>query len=135
MNKGMAIAAVAGMALTFAVGVAVGESAPPKENRGLKVSAPTFIDLTNELDSVAGHQLRLRVMTLEPGGAVALHSHKGRPAVAYILDGTLTEHIENGGVHERRQGEAWTEGKAVTHWSENTGNKPVVLIAVDVLKP
>jgi quercetin dioxygenase-like cupin family protein len=99
------------------------------------VSDPTFIDLTNEIDNVTGRQLRLRVITLEPGGVVALHSHNGRPAVAYTLEGTLTEHVENGGVHERRPGEAWSEGKTVTHWSENKGNVPVKLIAVDVYKP
>ena len=103
MHKRVAIAAVSGMALAFAVGVAVGQNSAPTENKGVKVGAPTFIDLTNELDSVAGRQLRLRVITLEPGGVVALHSHNGRPAVAYTLQGTLTEHVENGGVHERQQ--------------------------------
>ena len=62
------------------------------------MGAPTFIDLTNEIDSVAGRQLRLRVITIE-------------------------------------QGESWSEGRNITHWSENKGDKPVVLIAVDVLKP
>lgn len=99
------------------------------------MGAPTFIDLTNEIDSVAGRQLRLRVITIEPGGVVALHSHNGRPAVAYTLQGTLTEHVENGGVHEREQGESWSEGRNITHWPENKGDKPVALIAVDVFKP
>ena len=134
-HKRMAVAAVAGMALAFAIGVAVGQNSPPTENKGVKVGAPTFIDLTNEIDSVAGRQLRMRVITIEPGGVVALHSHNGRPAVAYTLQGTLTEHVENGGVHERQQGESWTEGKTITHWSENKGDKPVILIAVDVFKP
>lgn len=135
MHKRVAIAAVSGIALAFAVGVAVGQISPPTESKGVKMGAPTFIDLTNEIDSVAGRQLRLRVITIEPGGVVALHSHNGRPAVAYTLQGTLTEHVENGGVHEREQGESWSEGKNITHWSENKGDKPVVLIAVDVFKP
>ncbi len=135
MHKSVAIAAVSGMVLAFAIGVAVGQNTPPTENKGLKVSDPTFIDLTNEIDNVTGRQLRLRVITLEPGGVVALHSHNGRPAVAYTLEGTLTEHVENGGVHERRQGESWSEGKNISHWSENKGDTPVKLIAVDVYKP
>jgi quercetin dioxygenase-like cupin family protein len=135
MHKRLAIAAVSGMALAFAVGVAVGQNAPPTENKGVKVGAPTFIDLTDEIDSVAGRQLRMRIVTLEPGGVVALHSHKGRPAVAYALQGTLIEHLENGDVHERQQGESWTEDRNTTHWAENKGDKPVMVIAVDVFKP
>ncbi|MSQ58844.1 MAG: cupin domain-containing protein [Betaproteobacteria bacterium] len=123
------------MAAAFAIGIAVGQGTPPTENRGLKASDPVFIDLTDEIEIVKGRQLRLRVITLEPGGVAALHSHNGRPAVAYILEGTLTEHIENGGTHERRKGEAWSEGKTVTHWSENKGGTPVKLVAVDVFKP
>ena len=134
LRKRTAMAVVSGMALAFAVGVAVGQSAPT-ENRGITVSAPTFVDLTNEIDSVAGRQLRMRVVTIAPGGAVAMHSHKGRPTVAYAMQGTVTEHLENGDVHEHPQGEAWTEANGVTHWAENKGDKPAMIIAVDVFKP
>ena len=77
----------------------------------------------------------MRVVTLEPGGVVALHSHNGRPAVAYALQGTLTEHLENGDVHERQQGTSWTEDHNTNHWAENKGSTPVMVIAVDVFKP
>ncbi|MEO8007082.1 MAG: cupin domain-containing protein [Betaproteobacteria bacterium] len=135
MHKRTAIAAVSGMALAFAVGVAVGQNSPPTENRGVKVGAPTFLDLTNEIDSVAGRQLRMRVVTIEPGGVVALHSHNGRPAVAYTLQGTLVEHLETGAVYEHPQGESWTEDHNTVHWAENKGDKPVMVLAVDVYKP
>ena len=135
IQKRVAIAVVSGMALAFAVGVAVGQNSAPTENKGVKVGAPTFLDLTNEIDSVAGRQLRMRVVSIEPGGAVAMHSHNGRPAVAYALQGTLTEHLENGDVHERRQGESWTEDRNTTHWAENKSDKTVMVIAVDVFKP
>jgi len=135
IHKREAIAAVSGMALAFAVGVAVGQNSPPTENKGIKVGAPTFLDLTNEMDSVAGRQLRMRVVTLEPGGVVAMHSHKGRPAVAYALQVTLTEHLENGDVRDHNEGEAWTEDRNTTHWAENKGDKAVMVIAVDVFKP
>ncbi len=130
-----AAVAISGMALAFAVGVAVGQNSPPTENKGVKVGAPTFLDLTNEIDSVAGRQLRMRVVTIEPGGVVAMHSHNGRPAVAYALQGTLIEHLENGDVREHPQGESWTEDRTITHWAENKSDKPVMVIAVDVFKP
>lgn len=126
--------AALGLALAFGVGVAIGQNAPT-ETKGAKISPPTTLDLGGEIEGVEGRQLRLRVVTLEPGGVVGIHSHNGRPAVAYVVQGTLTEHVEGGGMHERRQGESWVEGKAITHWAENKGGNPVVVVAVDVFKP
>lgn len=87
----MLAAGLASIALAFGLGVAVGQQTPPTETKGVKVSPPTALDLGPEVDSVEGRQLRLRVVTVEPGGVVAVHSHKGRPGVAYIVQGTLTE--------------------------------------------
>jgi quercetin dioxygenase-like cupin family protein len=126
---------VVAVAFAFGLGVAVGQGNAPTENKGLKISPPTTIDLGQEVEGVDGRQLRMRVVTLEPGGIVGLHSHKGRPAVAYVVQGTLTEHREGMGDHERHQGESWTEGKEVTHWAENKGSQPAVVVAVDVFKP
>ena len=122
------------LALAFGMGIAIGQNAPT-ENKGVKVGQPTALDLGEEVDGVQGRQLRMRAVTLEPGGVVGMHSHKGRPAVAYVLQGTLTEHRDNGEVHERHQGESWTETKEVTHWAANNGAEPVVVLAVDVFKP
>jgi quercetin dioxygenase-like cupin family protein len=133
IRRAYAITAAA-LALGFGMGVAVGQNAPT-DNKGVKISPPTALDLGGEIDGVEGRQLRLRVVTLEPGGVVGIHSHNGRPGVAYVLQGTLTEHVEGGGVHERIQGESWAEGKATTHWAENKGGRPVVVVAVDVFKP
>ena len=126
---------LSGVVLAFAIGVAVGQQTPPNANKGVSVSPPTAIDLTQELDGVAGRQLRLRLVTVEPGGVVGVHSHNGRPAVAYVIQGTLTEHREGSDAIERHEGESWTEGKDTTHWAENKGDGPVVVLAVDVFKP
>jgi len=128
-------AGLSGVVLAFVIGVAVGQQTPPNANKGVSVSPPTAIDLTQELDGVAGRQLRLRLVTVEPGGVVGVHSHNGRPAVAYVIQGTLTEHREGSDAIERHEGESWTEGKDTTHWAENKGDGPVVVLAVDVFKP
>jgi len=113
----------------------VGEQAPPTENKGVNVSKPAAIELGQEIDTIEGRQLRLRTVTIEPGGFVAIHSHKGRPAVAYVVQGTLTERREGGWVKEHPEGDILTETKEVTHWAENNGSKPTVVVAVDVFKP
>ena len=133
-RKLIAVAAISGVAVAFAAGVAVGQNAPT-ENKGVTVSSPTFVELANEVEGVAGRQLRMRTVTIEPGGVVAMHSHKGRPAVAIAQGGTLTEHLENGDVHDHPQGEAWTEANGISHWAENKGSEPVRVVACDVFKP
>ena len=126
---------VAASALIFGLGVAVGQGTAPTENKGVKVGAPTTLDLGQEVEGVEGRQLRMRTVTVEPGGVVGVHAHKGRPAVAYVVQGTLTEHREGGGDHVRNKGDSWSEGKEVVHWGENKGSEQAVIVAVDVFKP
>ena len=74
-----------------------------------------------------GRQLRLRVIKTEPGGVFGIHSHKDRPAVAFVMQGTLTEYREGGYVKEHGPGGTLSEGKDITHWAENKGTTPLVL--------
>ncbi len=122
-------------AIAFGIGLAVGEQTPPSATHGVSIGAPTTLDLPGQIDSVDGRQLRLRVVTIEPGGVVAVHSHKGRPAVAHVVSGELTEGREGGWVKVHEPGESWTEGGDVTHWAENKGSVPTVIVTVDVFKP
>ncbi len=119
----------------FGIGVAVGQQTPPTANQGVTASPPTFLDLAQEIDGVEGRQLRLRIVTIEPGGMVAMHSHKGRPTVAHLVSGVLTERREGDWVKVHQPGDSWTEGRDVTHWAENKGTVPTVVVAVDVFKP
>ena len=124
-----------GLVAAFGLGTAIGQQTPPKENKGFVTGSTTVIDLGPEIDGMQGRQLRMRVLTLEPGGVVGLHSHKDRPAVVHLLQGTLTEHKENAASVEHQKGAMWGEGKATTHWAENKGNVPAVFVAADIFKP
>ncbi|MBX9630458.1 MAG: cupin domain-containing protein [Burkholderiales bacterium] len=131
----LAIAGTAIAAAAFGVGVAVGQQTPPSANQGVTVSAPTYLELSKEVDSVEGRQLRLRIVTIEPGGVVANHSHDGRPTVAHLVSGELTERRDGDWVKVHQPGDSWTEGKGVVHWAQNKGTVPTVVVAVDVFKP
>jgi quercetin dioxygenase-like cupin family protein len=134
-TRGFRIAGAAlGIALAFGVGVAVGQGAPT-ENKGVKVSPPTAIGLAEQIEGLEGRQLRLRVITIEPGGIAAVHNHKGRPALAYVVQGTLTEHREGSAARDHSTGDTIVEDKDTVHWAENRGSEPAVVIAVDVFKP
>jgi quercetin dioxygenase-like cupin family protein len=125
---------LAGLWLIVGLWPASGQQAPPTENKGVKTDALAAIDLGPEIDGMQGRQLRLRLITVEPGGVLGLHSHKDRPAVARVLQGALTLHTEGGGTKEYKEGESWSEGKETTHWGENKGTKPAVLIGGDIFK-
>ena len=130
---GAGVAVVIG--LVFAAGVVVGESTPPPEPRGVSVGSATTLELGPEIDSLEGRQLRVRIITFEPGGAVPLHSHNGRPGIAHVLKGTVTEHVEGKGVFQRKQGDRLVEDRDTVHWVENRSDEVALVFATDVYKP
>ena len=76
----------------------------------------------------------MRKLTVEPNGAVAVHSHKDRPAVLYILEGKLTDMRVGGASKEHGPGDLVAEGNDVTHWVENKGSTRLVFIVADIFK-
>jgi quercetin dioxygenase-like cupin family protein len=120
--------------LAFAAGYALGQAKPPSENKGLSAEALQSLDLTEEIESTKGRPLRMRKITLQPGGVIGLHTHKDRPAVSYFLQGEVTYHQEGKADVVVGPGRGFAEGKATTHWAENRGTVPAVWIAVDIPK-
>lgn len=114
---------------------AAGQRQPPPQNVGQSEEALRSVDLTNELESGKGRPLRMRRITIQPGGALALHNHVDRPAVTYMLSGEMTYHQDGRPDAVIRAGGGFAEGRSTTHWAENTGKVPAVWIAVDIPKP
>ena len=130
----IAVGSVALAALAFAAGFAAGQANLPAQSKGVSSADLRSLDLTDEIDSVSKRSLRMRKITVEPGGVIGLHSHKDRPAVNYFLQGSLTYHQEGKPDVVMSMGEGIAEGKATTHWAENRGTVPAVFIAVDIPK-
>jgi quercetin dioxygenase-like cupin family protein len=83
---------------------------------------------------MAGRQLRMRLVTVEPGGAVGpTHDHIGRPGVVYVLQGTITDH-RDGVDTEYGPGLGWPEDRKTLHWVENKGTTPAVEISIDIIE-
>jgi len=109
------------------------EQAAP-ETRGVAVEELATVDLAREIEGMAGLQLRMRMVTMEPGGVFGpVHDHKGRPGIVYILQGTITDH-RNGVDTNYGPGVGWPEDRDTIHWLENKGTVPAVEISVDVVK-
>lgn len=123
-----------GFALVAGLGLAIGQQAPPTDTKDVKTTVVASVDLGPEIEGMQGRQLRMRVLTFEPGSHVGLHNHRDRPAVVYILQGTLTNHREGSPAVQYHEGQSFAEGKGITHWVENRGTKPVILVAVDIFK-
>jgi quercetin dioxygenase-like cupin family protein len=107
----------------------------PKGNKGFTPSKTTTVELGPEIDGMAGRQLRMRVLTIEPGGYIGIHSHKDRPAVVYFMQGTDEVGLADGSKKTLHPGDTSTATKDTTHYHRNIGKDNVVLIAVDVFHP
>ncbi|MGE3229823.1 MAG: cupin domain-containing protein [Hyphomicrobium sp.] len=91
------------------------------------------IDLSKEKVAVAGHHFRMRRLDIKPGGEVAWHSHAERPALIYVVSGTITEYSSHCAVPiVHATGELSVEQGGLSHWWKNTSKKPVVLISADI---
>ena len=92
------------------------------------------IDLAEEAPKLKDHKFRLRQLVVQPGGVVAWHSHEGRPAIIYIVSGTIVEYASTCAVpivHDA--GDVARETHTTQHWWKNTTKKPVVLLSADIL--
>ncbi len=73
-------------------------------------------------------------LVVQPDGVVAWHSHADRPAIIYIVSGSITEyssHCAEPIVH--RAGDVSTESGGLSHWWKNHTRQPVVLLSADLL--
>ncbi len=104
------------------------------ETRGVAVKELATVDLAREIEGMAGHQLRMRMVTIEPGGIFGpIHDHRGRPGIVYILQGTITDH-RDGVATDYGPGVGWPEDRDTLHWLENRGTIPAVEISVDIVR-
>lgn len=111
----------------------LGQKMNPAPAKGVTDNVQTKIDLVNEPVMLKEHALRLRRLVVQPGGIVPWHSHTDRPAIIYIISGTITEYRSTCAmpiVH--RAGESTSEVKGTSHWWKNTGKRTVVLLSADL---
>jgi len=104
------------------------------QTKGVAVELLATVDLAREIEGMAGCQLRMRMVTIEPGGVFGpIHDHIGRPGTVYILQGTITDH-RDGVARDYGPGVGWPEDRDTSHWLENRGNAPAVEISVDIVR-
>jgi quercetin dioxygenase-like cupin family protein len=103
-------------------------------NDGVTVTLLGTVDLGAEIEGLAGRQLRMRMVTMEPGAVFGpTHDHKDRPGIVYVLEGAITDH-RNGVATDYGPGLGWPEDRETMHWLENRGSVRAVEISVDIVR-
>jgi quercetin dioxygenase-like cupin family protein len=109
-----------------------GDPAAP-ETSGVTTELLATVDLGPEIEGMAGRRLRMRMVTIEPGGVFGpVHDHKDRPGLVYVLQGTITDH-RDGVATDYGPGLGWPEDRHTVHWLENRGTVQAVEISVDIV--
>jgi quercetin dioxygenase-like cupin family protein len=104
----------------------------PTMPKGVTDDVLGSIDLKSEI-GVDGRQLRTRRLVVQPGGIVPVHSHKDRPALIYVISGSITEHSSACAAPiEHKAGEISREAEGLSHYWQNHGKEPAVLLSSDV---
>ena len=107
---------------------------PAPATTGVTVEVLGTVDLGPEIEGMAGRELRMRMVTMEPGGVFGpVHDHKGRPGMVWILQGRITDH-RDGVATEYGPGVGWPEDSTTIHWLENRGTTPAVEISFDLVR-
>jgi quercetin dioxygenase-like cupin family protein len=112
-----------------------GQKAGATMPKGVVDTVLGSIDLANEPVGVDDRKFRLRRLEIEPGGIVPWHSHDDRPALIYVVKGTVMEYASTCAVPiVHKAGEVSTERRGTAHWWKNTGKTAAVLISADLLR-
>ncbi|MRD47953.1 cupin domain-containing protein [Caenimonas koreensis] len=92
------------------------------------------IDLARENVKLEQRRLRLRHMTIAPGGIVPMHSHEDRPALIMVNSGEIYEYNSKCAVPIlHKAGETAREFMGTKHWWKNTGSVQVDLTIGDIV--
>ena len=119
----------------------------PADQRGVDLAKPgatmpkdvtdevlAAIDLSKEAVKLDHRMFRLRRLVVQPGGIVPWHSHADRPALIYVVSGAITEHASTCAVPiDHQAGEVSMESIGLSHWWQNNGSTPAVLLSADIL--
>ena len=123
----------------LAVGFAHGQSSrqPPAAHEGVSVvSLGQLKESSLKLQiGLQGYEMKLREVTVAPGGAIKEHSHATRPGLVQTISGSWTE-VKNGKEVDfpATRKVALVEDENTVHWLYNDGKVPAVALVCGLSK-
>ena len=137
MNKSIRPTTVLSYLAVLCVGLFIGyaqgqtQKQPPAEHQGVSVVELGVLPQSSlkAQIGVSGFQLELREVTVEPGGAVAEHSHAAAPGLVQTISGTWIE-VRDGKEKDypASKKEALIEDESTVHWLYNDGEEPLIAL-------
>ncbi len=124
-----------GTAITLALlaaSAAAAQQAGQPATRGVSAKPLTALEFADDLPNLTGRVMRMRQVEIAPGGGVDTHSHRGRPAVLYIVAGSIVER-RGGAQRTYSAGDSYVSGGDTAHAIDNPGATPAIYIEVDIV--
>ena len=131
MNRTLCLGLFAAAAMIS--GPALAQTALPAPKSAPVVTILGSVDMGKEFPGMAGNLMVLRTITIAPGGGMALHSHKGKPEVAHVVSGVLSEQRNGGPIVQDQPGSTVVNDGSISHIIVNMGTVPVELIAASII--
>jgi len=142
----IALAKPGGYLAMFTVGLLLAQTseigwalrAAPAKHKGVSVESLGVVkeqSLSRQL-GLDGHIMQLREITLEPGGAIARHSHSKRPGLVWTMSGSWVEGRGNGEMEYpagEGKGSTIVEDADTDHWFFNDGKVPAKVLVCDIV--
>jgi len=130
---GLGAAALAGECPADKVAAGSMTAAGHTEGKGVTDTVLAVNNLGDYYPELASRVQRIRYLTVEPGGEVPWHEHGDRPALIYMIEGTMTEYRSTCAVPiEHKAGEVAAELGPLQHWWRNNSAEPARLISADM---
>ena len=135
-----------GYAATLIVGVLLAQvseigwalRAPPTKHKGVSVESLGVVSAESMARQLGlpHHIMQLREITLEPGGAIAQHSHAKRPGIVWTASGSWVEGRPSGEKEYpagKGKGSTIVEDADTDHWFFNDGDVPAKVLVCDIV--
>lgn len=107
----------------------------PREKTGVSNVETAKVELPAGFDMAKARNLRMRKVTILPGGGLPMHAHGDRPSVSYVLSGVLTEYVAGDATPRVIKAGGSNASFAQDHALANRGKVPVVFLEVDLITP
>ena len=107
----------------------------PTKHQGFKTVKKQLVDLDGQIPGMEGRQLRVRLLTIQPGGHIKVHKHTNRPAAFYVISGATTITYGDGSTKRFPAGTTGYATVDTIHYHKNNENEPVVFVAADIIQP
>lgn len=117
-------------------GCALAQVKGPTEHKGVSVTELGIIgeeSLESQL-GIEGYILRMRAVSVEPGGYIKEHSHATSPGLVKMVSGEWIEGFPDGSEKTYRAGDdtAMLEEKDTVHWVYNRGGEAATAIVCGI---